>query len=183
MVKIKTILKEMGMINEQRKYEFGCAMLFLDFPELDTIHNLINPDDLYHEDGEEYGLESEPHLTLLFGLHEGVSTDAVKSVLKDKTFSECKAHNISLFENEKYDVLKFDIEGDGLHKVNKELRKLPYTSTFPNYHPHMTIAYMKPGTGNAICEKLEGKEYWLPPKHAVYSKPDGTKDSISIKKE
>lgn len=171
MLKIKTILNEMNLIQENRKYEYGCAMLFFTFPDMDEVHNLIDSNDLFEEVGEDYGLETEPHVTLLFGLHEEVSTSDVEGVLDKYTYYTCKAHKASTFENEKYDVLKFDIVGDNLDETNKDLKKFPHTSDFPNYHPHMTIAYVKPG---------KGKKYWLPPQYAMYSKPNGDKDKISI---
>jgi len=180
MDKIKTILSEMGLLNEQQKFTYGCVMLYFTFNEMDDIHDLIDSNDLYEEDGEDYGFETEPHVTLLLGLHKEVSTSTVEDVLDGYTFYTCKAHNASLFENEKYDVLKFDIEGDNLHEVNYKLKKHPHTSDFPDYHPHMTIAYLKPGKGKKYVEKLKGKDYWMAPQYAVYSKPNGTKDKISI---
>jgi 2'-5' RNA ligase len=59
---------------------------------------------------------------------------------------------VSKFPSEKYDVLKFDINGDVLHRMNESLRKLPYTSNHPKYVPHCTIAYVK----KYSCEHLLG---------------------------
>lgn len=174
------IKKQMKIIVENRKHEYGCAMLYFTFPEMKEIHDLIDPDDLYEEDGQDYGLETEPHCTLLFGLHDGVSTEDIDKVLEKYTFYTCKGHNASLFKNEKYDVLKFDIEGDSLEDANKDLKKFPFTNEHPTYHPHMTIAYLKPGKGEKYAKELKGKKYWLAPQHAIYSKPDGSKDKINI---
>jgi len=178
---VEYIKKQMNILKEDRKHEYGCVMLYYTFPEMDEIHDLIDPDDLYEEEGEEYGLEKEPHCTLLFGLHEGVSTSDVDKVLEEFTFETCKAHNASLFKNDKYEVLKFDIKGDNLEEANIKLREFPYTNEHPKYQPHMTIAYLKPGTGEKYCEKLKGKKYWLAPQYAVYSKPDGDRDKINIR--
>jgi len=178
---INKIKKFMSLLTENHKYEYGCAMLYFTFPEIKEIHDLIDSNDLYNEVGEDYGLETEPHVTLLFGLHKGIPTSTVEKVLDDRTFYTCKGHNASIFENEKYDVLKFDIEGDGLHEINDELKKQPHTSDFPDYHPHMTIAYLKPGKGKKYIKMLKGMKYQLPPKYAVYSKPNGTKNKITIK--
>lgn len=163
-------------------YEYGCAMLYFNFPEMNKIHGAINPSDLYEEDEDRsYGLEDEPHTTLLFGLHEGVSVEDVQSVLDGFTFGTCKVHNASLFENEEYDVLKFDVKGDNLHACNEALKQYPYTNSFPDYHPHMTIGYLKPGMGAKYVKMLKGQEMELVPTHAVYSQPDGTKSKIAIK--
>jgi len=177
-------MKLMDIINEsERKFEYGCVMLYFKFPEMFKIQDSIDPEDLYEEeDDDSFGFETEPHTTLLFGLHKEVTTEQVKNVLDDFTYYTVKAHNPSLFKNEKYDVLKFDIKGDSLHETNKVLKEFPHTSDFPNYHPHMTICYLKPGLGKKYVDKLKKfDDFWLAPQHSIYSKSDGKKDKISIK--
>ena len=78
-------------------------------------------------------------------------------------------------------MLKFDVEGPELAETNKELKEFPYTSDYPDYHPHLTIGYLKPGTGKKYADQLKGEKYWLTPKYAVYSKIDGTKDKINVR--
>jgi hypothetical protein len=177
MIKFLDLLKE-----EKQTYDYGCVMLYFDFPQMNKIHDVIKPDDVYtKEDDRSFGFENEPHCTLLYGLHDGVTTEDVESVLNKHTYYTCKAHNASLFENPEYDVLKFDIKGDNLHETNADLQQYPFTSSFPDYHPHMTIAYLKPGTGKRYVKMLKEVEFDLLPQYAVYSKPDGDKDKINIK--
>lgn len=164
-------------------YEYGCAMLYFDFPEMKEIHEKINEDDIYIEEGDNtYGLEDEPHCTLLYGLHEEVKPEQIKKIVGEFAFGSCKIHNASLFENDKYDVLKFDVDGGELHECNEDLTKLPHTNSFPDYHPHMTIAYLKPGKGKEYVEKLKGIEFNLSPSHAVFSQPNGTKTKFPVNK-
>ena len=170
------------IVEEKQTYDYGCAMLYFTFPEMNNIHNDINHDDVYIQEGDRtFGLEDEPHCTLLYGLHEGVTTEDVKKVLDNYTYTPLKAHNASLFENPDYDVLKFDIKGENLHETNADLQQHPFTSNFPDYHPHMTVAYLKPGTGKKYVKALDGLEYDLIPQYAVYSKPNGDQDKINIK--
>jgi hypothetical protein len=85
-------------------YDSGCVMLYFDFPEINKIHDAIKPDDLYKEEGDRsYGIEDEPHCTLLYGLKQGVSLHDVTDIVNRFKFGECKIHNASLFENA-YDV-------------------------------------------------------------------------------
>lgn len=177
---INDIKKKMGLLVEE-KHDYGCVMLFFNFPEIKDIHKLIDDDDVYNDpDDDSFGLEDEPHTTLLYGLHKGVSDEDVKKILDKYTFESCKIFNPSLFENEKYDILKFDMKGDSLHSVNKDLKKHPYTSDYPDFHPHLTIAYLKSGTGKKYIDKLKGIKNFLLPKYAIYSKTDGTKVKINI---
>lgn len=161
-------------------YSSGCVMLYFDFPQMNKIHDGIDSNDLYEEEGDRtFGLEDEPHCTLLYGLEDSVTVKQVKEILEQHTFGTCKVHNASLFEND-YDVLKFDVKGDSLHACNKALCELPYNNQYPDYHPHMTIAYLKKGTGKKYCDRMKGHEYELVPTHAVFSQPDGTKNKIKI---
>lgn len=174
----------MSLINESKNqtYNYGCAMVYFEFPEMNYIHKLIDPNHIYTEEGDgSFGLENEPHTTLLYGLHDGVTLENVKSVIDGHTFDTCRVHNPSLFQNEKYDVLKFDVNGTNLHKVNDDLKQYPYTSDFPDYHPHLTVAYLKPGFGSRYVRKLGNIEYMLKPIYGVYSQPDGTKTKIELK--
>ena len=176
-------MKLMDLLSEaERKFEYGCVMLFFKFPEMKKIQDMIDPNDLYEEEGDDsFGFDDEPHTTLLFGLHKEVTTEEVENILDEFTYDTVKAHNPSLFKNEKYDVLKFDIDGDNLHETNKKLKEFPHTSDFPNYRPHMTICYLKRGLGEKYVNKLKKfKHFWLNPQHAVFSKSDGTKNKISI---
>ena len=182
------MIKMMSLLNEDKnhKYEYGCVMLYFTFPEMKYLHNMIDPKDIYTEEGDgSFGLEDEPHTTLLFGLHDTVSLDDVKEVLKKFTFGNLIAHQPSLFENKKFDVLKFDMKypnkGDNfLHRCNNVLKNYPFTSDFPDYHPHMTIGYIKSGKGNKYVRKIGQIEYTLTPQYAVFSQPDGTKTKIEI---
>lgn len=174
-------LVDLLLENKEDSYDYGCAMLYFNFPDMEKVQGIISPDDLYEEEGDRsYGLENEPHTTLLFGLHDDVSLSDVQNVLGEFTFGTCKVYNASLFENEKYDVLKFDVRGDSLHACNKALRQYPYTNDYPDYHPHMTVGYLKPGTGAKYTKMLKGQEFELVPTHAVYSEANGTKSDIKI---
>jgi hypothetical protein len=89
-----------------------------------------------------------------------------------------------LFENEKYDVLKFEVVGDNLHETNADLKKFPHTTSFPDYNPHLTIAYLKKGEGSKYVNMLNKaglNEFWLAPQYGVYSKPNGSKTHIQIR--
>ena len=177
-------MKLMDVVKEGAtpKYEYGCVMLYFNFPEMEQMHRMINKDDVYtsDEDGS-FGLESEPHTTLLFGLHPEVTDQDITNVLSKHYFSMCSINNASLFETPEYDVLKFDVSGDGLHECNSALTQYPHTTNFPDYHPHLTIGYLKSGTGKKHTELFSNMGYNLTPQYAVYSKPDGSKSKFKIK--
>lgn len=181
------LFEEFMQIAEKKgdTYDYGCVMVYFDFPQLKEIHDKIDENDLYTEEADRtFGLEDEPHCTLLYGLHKEVGVDDVISIVKNYTFDELKLQNASLFEND-YDVLKFDVgyANDGesfLHDCNKELCTLPHTTSFPDYHPHATIAYIKKGMGAKYVEQLKGLNYSVKPSHIVYSMSNGEKKEIKL---
>ena len=111
-------------------------------------------------------------VTLLHGLHsDEINDEDVMKAVEKKDIKKLVLHNISSFNNEKFDVLKFDMKGEGLRAANKALKKFPYTSDFPRYHPHSTIAYLKPGKAKKYIEMWKDEEHKVYPQYLVYSKP------------
>ncbi len=179
------MIKLTNLINEgKERYDYGCVMLYTDFPgEVIKLQDIINPADL-----QDPGIEYEPHCTLLYGLHDGVTLDQVTNIVNQFKFADLKAYNPSLFENPEFDVFKYDVGyptrgGAFLHKCNSMLKTLPNTQTYPDYHPHMTIAYLKPGKGKQYVELFKNKgvsEFMTRPSHIMFSQPDGLKTKIEL---
>lgn len=162
------ILKYNEFLNEKKKNneedkEYGCVMAQIKYSNWkDKILSIIDEKDLYtEEDDSSYGLESEPHITILYGIHsDEVKPNEIKEFIKEYDINkfELKLSDISLFENEKYDVVKFDIDDKDniLTDFNKTLtEKYPFTNKFKDYHPHSTIAYVKKGKGKKYIQKLK----------------------------
>jgi 2'-5' RNA ligase len=179
------MLKLTKLLTEGKEtYDYGCVMLYSNFPsEIIKLQDTINPTDL-----QDPGIEYEPHCTLLYGLHDGVTLDQVTNIVNQFKFSNLRAFNPSLFENPEFDVLKYDIgyqtnKDSSLHQCNQKLKILPNTQTYPDYHPHMTIAYLKPGKGKEYMEMFKNKganEFMTTPSHIMFSQPDGTKTKIKL---
>jgi len=162
---------------KEGNFEYGCSMIFFEFPEIKSIHQEIEESDLSGS-----GLEDESHVTLLYGLHSDEIDDTkVLDLSCSETVESIVLHNVSAFENEDFDVLKFDVESPVLHKINSKLVELPHTNNFPKYHPHSTIAYLKPGTAKKYIKAFEGRSYEVFPTKVVYSKPGGEKLSKALK--
>jgi len=183
MKKIKLYEEFMSdLVNEKKTtYDYGCAMIYFEFPEMESLHKQIDKEDVFVDPNDStFGLETEPHCTLLYGLHADVAVNTIKKIVDNFDFGECTIEGASLFENEKFDVLKFDVTGSGLHDCNAALVKLPHTTDYPNYHPHMTIAYLKNGMGKKYVDLLGTEKRTLKPSYIVYSQPDGTKSKIDL---
>jgi HK97 family phage portal protein len=101
------------------------------------------PNDQLGEDGR----EDEPHVTILYGLHTSNAAD-VEKVLAGESPVRLSFGPTSYFEGEEFDVVYVSVESEDLRALNQNVSdNLANTNTHPEYTPHATIAYVKPGLG------------------------------------
>ena len=157
-----------------RKHLFGCLMVSLPVNKESwgELLNQINPEHIYGKDGE-FGREFEPHVTILFGLHDDIPDETIEKLISTFTSPKIMMSKITSFENDQFDVLKFDVDSPDLHKCHAQVCQLPNSDEFPQYHPHATIAYLQKGTAKGYHGKLS-KPFVINPNQIKYSKADGT---------
>jgi 2'-5' RNA ligase len=177
--KLRNILLE-GK-DKNKTYDYGCVMFYFDIDkkDWDAYQDLIDEDDVTTADG--LGRETEPHVTLLYGLHKTIKDEEVESIIDDFKGPEIRFNHLSIFENDNFDVVKFTIRNESLNKMNKKLKVLDHTNDFPKYEPHVTLAYVKKGEGSKYNQTLKGDlDKKLIPTKIVYSRADGTKKEYKI---
>jgi len=170
------------MMNEEKKnvYEYGCSMAYFDSLQIPELQKSIDPEDLYMIEGDDsYGLEDEHHVTLLYGLHHDKIDEADVLRISANDLQPIVLAGASLFESDKFEVLKFDALSDRLHEINKELSAFPHTKTF-DYHPHSTIAFLKLGRGKKYVEQFADATETVSPHSIVYTRPDGTRATCDV---
>jgi len=163
-------------IKESSGYEYGCVMVEVPVSNWDEITSFIDPEDVYTGDDDAHGIQENPHVTILYGTHEGVTEEDVKSVFEGFTGSiNIEVDGIGVFENKDYDVVKFNVNPDGaLQELHDKLSEFPNSNSFPDYKPHITIAYVNKGTG----KKYVKPDYKYTVKNVdkiTYSMPSGEK--------
>jgi 2'-5' RNA ligase len=188
---MKELIKQLfrKKINEGKhsdKFEYGCVMVFLDVDkeDWDNLESMIDKDDLYlgkDDDDRGYGFEKEPHITLLYGLHEDIPLKDIEKVLKSMKRPNITMQKVTSFNNPDFGVLKFDVDGDDLHRENAKLTKFPHTTDYPDYHPHCTIAYIKPNKIDKYVKKFKDIEpIEVVVDKIVYSMADGAKKEYNF---
>lgn len=123
--------------------------IFLKFSE-----SLIDRNDLFEREG---GLiRKTHHITLLYGVLNK-DPDDIFPCLKDINSFSVELGEISVFENKEFDVLIIKVNSPVLKKLNFLLYNDTKSVRFHEYDPHITLAYLKKGTGKKYIEILKKK--------------------------
>ncbi len=161
MMPIQVILQEEIAKVDPDKIIAGCLMLDMNkkIGNWDDVMKIIDPADVYNDATNDYGVEKEPHITILFGFDKAITGEQMKEHLSDlRQNIKFSLLGITCFEggeNKPFDVVKFDIDSPDLVALNARVKKeIPNQVTFPVYHPHLTIAYVKSGTGKKYVKKF-----------------------------
>lgn len=151
----------------------GCLMLYFDYEWWDEIvKKLVNESDVNSE-----GYEKNPHITIMYGFE----TDKFNPELADDlnklkdicppidSFDDIYINEINTFENTPFgDVVKFNIQSEKLHELNKKINdNFSIVNDYPEYQPHMTIAYVKNGEGKKYNIRVNPNKK-ITPSHYVY---------------
>ena len=143
------------------------------------------------DDNDLVELETESHITVRYGLHDP-DPQQVDWIVSQYPSVEVELQGLSIFPAKEespqrggggqYDVLKIDVKSKDLERIHRHLSLIPNTTTFPDYHAHLTIAYLKPGTGQKYVgrSRLEGKKLRFD--SITYSDSDRNKTSLALNK-
>lgn len=165
------------------KREYGCIMILFDINNWNqAVDHIIDENDIWNDDSGKFGKETEPHTTILYGLHDDeISLDDIKKFLPPIEDIEISVNGLSHFdvEHKDYDVVKLDLDSQILHEINGDMReKLPYTNNFPDYNPHMTLCYVKKGEGQKY--KNDKLDLSFKPIKYKYGYTDGRDEFFTI---
>jgi len=143
--------------DEEPKY--GCVMMDANIKNWAEFHTAgIDEKDVYLKPYDDsYGLEEQPHVTIVYGIHEEEvdpqrMADLIEHYMKPLTVI---IREVDFFPGKEYDVVKYNVPLTGRLQGYRDIfMQLPNTQNFPEYHPHMTLAYVKPGAGEKYKSQL-----------------------------
>lgn len=144
------------------EYDWASSQLRLMPREADAIiHRAaqnIDPADLNEAEG---GMEDEPHITIRYGLDPQEMAQA-EAALASMGPIEVEFGPVEIFEPEgkDYDVVVQTVDSPELRELRRrvEVSTQAPGETFPDYRPHMTLAYVNRGTGQKYADMRTGFE-------------------------
>ena len=103
----------------------------------------------------EEGIERQPHVTVLYGILDDSCQSQVEHVLRNEGPLAVQLGPLGVFSGvgdhataESQDVLYASVDGNALRHIRCRLNDaIPNRQTHPEYIPHVTLAYLKPGEG------------------------------------
>lgn len=150
--------------------KFGCLMAMT--PELagavQEVARQIRPEDLAED-----GVETEPHVTVLYGFNLDFDPSRLEPLLKQAGPITLRLGKVERFECPEYDVIKFGVQSPDLVWLNTALSQTFAGEISPSkwdYNPHVTIAYVKKGACQGLTSPSEGLT--LTTTQLLYSLPD-----------
>jgi 2'-5' RNA ligase len=153
-------------------------MIHVPVENWNEITSKISSEDLYKEsEGDNFGIQKNPHLTLLYPITKIVDVDEIKSIIRSVVKDEIpvKIQGIDLFENQNYDVVKFNVlPNDILNNLHDELKlRVPNNDRYEVYNPHITLAYAKKGLGQKYVDPNYNYDFKSIDK-IIYTRPNDT---------
>lgn len=137
-------------------HAFGCVMLIPEsFPPLNAA---IQDSELYLDPKDPSYGKSNPHVTSIYGIRELDASSKIYSLLKKVKLDYFTLTGASCFYCDDYDVVKMDVVNEGcvLEFRNLLTQAFPdFENTHGDYKPHLTLAYVKKGLGDSICERYK----------------------------
>lgn len=193
-ITIETFLQDMRQkrVNELRREQetvkksseetlMGCVMAEFDIENWEEVIGTVEPADLYVdlEDPIRFGVEEYAHVTVCDGLHDGeFPVGKLMDYLGTNNKFTVSLTGISLFSNKDYDVVKFDVVGEDLCRMHDYIKAaFPNTQRFPDYKPHLTLAYVKSGHGQRYVRTFN-KDLKLELTKFCYSDPNRKKYKV-----
>lgn len=164
------------ILSENRHVEKGCLMAYVDPTyglQVLNVGRRAIPSNILYTDPEDptYGYDNEPHVTLKYGFEPDLDKSTIAEILKGTKPFKVVLTSLNQFQNEKYDVVKFEVQKCPiLTELRRRCDGYPNTDSYPVYKPHMTLAYVKKGTFPHIRENLNVA---LPITRFKYSGPNG----------
>jgi len=167
----------------EESHSCGCIMAYLGPKTAKAIKDWINTN-VQKSDLKPGGAVANPHVTVKYGiltndeevLARELRTTPVRTIVG-------KIGDVSLFKQKDQDILKLTVHSSDFRAYNKKLTKnIDVIDTGYTYTPHITLAYLKKGTGSKYTKLLnpfKGKEIKFTA--LIYSDKDGNLCPLSIR--
>lgn len=171
----------------RKAYSYSCLIAKIPESLAQKVRDFgasIPNEDIYQDNTGERGRQEEIHITIKYGIHTTDVAEVLDVVEKTKPL-KVKLGKTTIFWVGDSVVLKISVQSSDLAALNANVRrKLECTDTYPDYKPHITIAYLKKNDKNPywfqkyMTNDFEGIELEL--NELIFSMSKGPKYKITL---
>jgi len=153
----------------------------------DVITNKVRafhfePEQLHFDETGGMGKEDDVHCTILYGLHMKELEPELVDYMSNVEPFYVTMGNISYFDCDDYDVMKIEVQGNELHNLHNGLKEtFENTQSFPEFNPHVTIAYIKKGYNRGLVDNYAFIGNKMLVDKLSFSSRDGDKTVVPFK--
>ncbi len=151
------------------------------------LRSKIAPQDLAGDvNGTEGGLETHPHVTVRYGVKGDDTAGIERFIESQKPFEATLGATHSFPASEHSDgavPIVAPVESPELHRINAEIEKHGAfaASSFPDYKPHATVAYVKPGTEGKYVNLSDAQGQRFPIDHISITDRNGNEKQVPLR--
>ena len=158
-------IKDLYISLGEESYDYYSTQINLPNSGADAFaRQFIDLIDLYQDEADQ-GIESTPHITVFYGIEDFV-VDVLRKELKGFGSIAFEFGATEIFEHNDtpYDVVVVEVYSQDLYRLHDSIGQSVATTETFDYHPHMTLAYVKKGMGekyNQVDTPLTGKQFMV----------------------
>jgi len=163
---------------------FPFSSVQIDFPksiqkDYIKIEKKIIKKEFLFDEKKGMGYEKNPHVTVLYGIHDINPPIELIDIIETYPKFSITLGDISLFKgdenNNDFDVIKINIHSPDLYILNNLIKKeVEYTTEYPEYIPHATLAYVKANSLDHLENLNIFQGIVIPVSYATFSSKNGT---------
>lgn len=174
---------------DNKKYPYSSTHVEMSSDVADAFlkkgKEIVSRSQLYKSDNKFFGLTNKPHITVLYGIHATDPSVELMDIVETYPKFTITLSNVSLFKGSEhdnpFDVIKLDINCPDLHVLNTAFKECcEYTSDYPDYKPHATIAYVQPDTHDHLVGLPAYQGWSFVIDKIMFSGKNGTERSIFL---
>jgi len=160
MSRIHRVIK--AFINKEAVHKFGCLYAPLPRALADNIYawgrDNISDGDLFFPREGDGGREQNLHVTVKYGIHINDPMEIQQFLSANPVTLIATLGAITTFDQKDHQVVKIDVNSRNLSRLNQMVSSsFEVTDTYPEYIPHVTIAYVKSGRGSRFIGREDFK--------------------------
>jgi len=105
------------------------------------------------------GREENTHCTVLYNIVDTEPEQAQKVLTGEPSFN-VELGELSVFENDMFDVIKINVSGQGLDDLHEVASsEIDHDELYHKFNPHVTIAFLKKYKGTRLLERVNKRKF------------------------